>query len=143
VDTDAEGGKRDWGWGTIAFDGRDGRVAAVLLQRLQWIKRSDGSWEKRCINAHLRRLPVQLVLLAIGFSHPVHRGLIEQMQLGLDARGNVSASDKDYQTTVNGVFACGDMRRGQSLVVWAIREGRQCARAVDIYLSGTSELPRV
>lgn len=86
---------------------------------------------------------MQLVLLAIGFSHPVHRGLIEQMQLGLDARGNVSASDKDYQTTVNGVFACGDMRRGQSLVVWAIREGRQCARAVDIYLSGASELPRV
>ena len=143
VDTDAEGGKRDWGWDTIAFDGRDGRVAAVLLQRLQWIKRSDGSWEKRCSNAQPRRLPVQLVLVAIGFSHPVHRGLIEQMQLGLDARGNVSASDKDYQTTVNGVFACGDMRRGQSLVVWAIREGRQCARAVDIYLSGTSELPRV
>jgi len=71
------------------------------------------------------------------------RGLIEHMQLGLDARGNVSASDKDYQTTLNGVFACGDMRRGQSLVVWAIREGRQCARAVDICLSGASVLPRV
>jgi glutamate synthase (NADPH/NADH) small chain len=93
--------------------------------------------------AQSRQLPGQLVLLAIGFSHPVHRGLIEQMRLGLDTRSNVSASDKDYQTTVNGVFACGDMRRGQSLVVWAIREGRQCACAVDIYLSGVSELPRV
>jgi glutamate synthase (NADPH/NADH) small chain len=113
------------------------------VQRLRWIKRSDGSWEKRRINTQPRKLAAQLVLLAIGFSHPVHRGLIEQMPIALDTRGNVSASDKDYRTTVTGVFACGDMRRGQSLLVWAIREGRQCACAVDTYLCGVSGLPRV
>lgn len=143
TDTDAEGGKRIWGWETVAFDGQDGCVEAVSLQRLRWIKRSDGSWEKRRINTQPRKLAAQLVLLAIGFSHPVHRGLIEQMPIALDTRGNVSASDNDYQTTVTGVFACGDMRRGQSLLVWAIREGRQCACAVDTYLSGVSVLPRV
>ena len=143
TDTDAEGGRRMWGWDTVAFDGTDGQVAAVLLQRLRWVKHSDGSWGKQRLKTQPRRLPAQLVLLAIGFAHPVHRGIIEQMQLGLDARGNVSASVQTYQTTVHGVFACGDMRRGQSLVVWAIREGRQCARAVDTFLSGDSGLPRV
>jgi glutamate synthase (NADPH/NADH) small chain len=89
------------------------------------------------------RLAAQLVLLATGFSHAVHDGLVDDLKPGLDSRGNVVATDRDYQTTVEGVFACGDMRRGQSLVVWAIREGRQCARAVDIHLSGASDLPQV
>ena len=143
TDTDAEGGKRIWGWETVAFEGHHGHVTAVVLQRLRWIKHADGRWEKRRINGHTRRLPAQLVLVAIGFAHPVHGALIGQLPLALDTRGNVAASDRNYQTTVKGVFACGDMRRGQSLVVWAIREGRQCARAVDIYLSGASLLPRV
>ena len=86
-------------------------------------------------------LEADLVLLALGFVSPVHEGLIEQLGVGLDRRGNVAADESDYGTSVPGVFAAGDMRRGQSLVVWAIREGRQCARAVDEYLMGRSDLP--
>jgi glutamate synthase (NADPH/NADH) small chain len=89
------------------------------------------------------RVPAQLVLLALGYAHPVHDGLIRKLGLKLDVRRNVFASDEDYQTSIPGVFACGDMRRGQSLVVWAIREGRQCAHSVDRWLSGDSELPRI
>jgi len=77
----------------------------------------------------------------MGFVHPIHEGLLKDLGVALDERGNVAASAEDYQTSVNKIFAAGDMRRGQSLVVWAIREGRQCARAVDEYLMGSSELP--
>jgi glutamate synthase (NADPH/NADH) small chain len=87
-------------------------------------------------------LKADLVLLAMGFLGPRKPGLVEQAQVELDPRGNVKAADADYQTSSERIFACGDMRRGQSLVVWAIREGRQCARAVDEYLMGSSELPR-
>ena len=86
---------------------------------------------------------MQLVLLAMGYAHPDHEGLVDTLGLALDERGNVAASSDDYATGVPGVFGCGDMRRGQSWVVWAIREGRQCARSVDEYLSGDSDLPRV
>ena len=86
-------------------------------------------------------LEADLVLLAMGFVSPVHEGLIEQLGVGLDQRGNVAADESDYGTSLPGVFAAGDMRRGQSLVVWAIREGRRCARAVDEYLMGKSDLP--
>jgi glutamate synthase (NADPH/NADH) small chain len=82
------------------------------------------------------------VLLAMGFLGPRKTGMIEQSRVALDPRGNVLANPTDYHTSVDKVFAAGDMRRGQSLVVWAIREGRQCARAVDEYLMGTSTLPR-
>jgi len=82
------------------------------------------------------------VLLAMGFVGPVQKGLLEQLGVAKDPRGNVQADTEKYQTSVGKVFAAGDMRRGQSLVVWAIREGRQCARAVDEFLTGTSELPR-
>jgi glutamate synthase (NADPH/NADH) small chain len=78
----------------------------------------------------------------MGFTGPVAPGLLDQTRANLDTRGNVAASVDDYKTTADKVFACGDMRRGQSLVVWAIREGRQCARAVDEYLMGSSSLPR-
>ncbi len=87
-------------------------------------------------------LKADLVLLAMGYLHPVHEGLLKDLGIVLDARGNVQATDLDYQTSVKKVFAAGDMRRGQSLVVWAIREGRQCARAVDEFLMGRSDLPR-
>jgi len=91
------------------------------------------------------RIPAELVLLAMGYVHPVHAGMIEQLGVARDARGNVRATTDGagcYATSVSKVFAAGDMRRGQSLVVWAIREGRQCARAVDEFLMGSSELPR-
>ena len=84
----------------------------------------------------------ELVLLAMGFVHPVHEGMIKNLNLALDRRGNVSASTDDYRTSIDKVFAAGDMRRGQSLVVWAIREGRQAAAAVDKFLMGASLLPR-
>ena len=88
-------------------------------------------------------MPVQLVLLAMGYTHPVHAGLLQQLPDCLDDCGNIDAPEDGYMTGVKGVFACGDARRGQSLVVWAIREGRQCAAAVDCWLSGSSLLPVV
>jgi glutamate synthase (NADPH) small chain len=78
----------------------------------------------------------------MGFVHPVHEGMIKDLNLALDRRGNVAASTDDYRTSIDKVFAAGDMRRGQSLVVWAIREGRQAAHAVDQFLMGTTLLPR-
>jgi len=142
-DHDAEGCERVWGWDTVAFEEEAGHVDQVLLQRLRWTRRSDGSWEKQHFYQPPWRLSAQLVLLAIGYAHPVHEGLLQDLAVELDKRGNVSADEEHYQTSVPGVFACGDTRRGQSLVVWAIREGRQCARAVDLWLSGESELPMV
>ena len=87
-------------------------------------------------------LKADLIFLAMGFVGPRKPGLVEQAEVTLDGRGNVQADTENYETSRDGVFACGDMRRGQSLVVWAIREGRQCARAVDLYLTGRTELPR-
>ena len=87
-------------------------------------------------------LKADLVLLAMGFVHPVHDGMVKSLGLALDQRGNVRASTDDYRTSVDKVFTAGDMRRGQSLVVWAIREGRQAAHAVDTFLMGASLLPR-
>ena len=84
--------------------------------------------------------PADLVLLAMGFVHPVHEGLLSDLVVALDARGNVAASLRDFTTSEPGVFAAGDCRRGQSLVVWAIAEGREAARAVDRYLMGRSRL---
>jgi glutamate synthase (NADPH/NADH) small chain len=87
-------------------------------------------------------LKADLVLLAMGFLGPRRPGMVEQAGVTLDPRGNVAANTVDYQTSVPRIFAAGDMRRGQSLVVWAIREGRQCARAIDQSLMGTTTLPR-
>jgi glutamate synthase (NADPH/NADH) small chain len=78
----------------------------------------------------------------MGYMHPVQEGMLKEVGVALDSRGNVQATDNNYQTSLTKVFAAGDMRRGQSLVVWAIREGRQCARAVDEFLMGRSDLPR-
>jgi glutamate synthase (NADPH/NADH) small chain len=88
------------------------------------------------------QLKADLVLLAMGFLGPHPGAMIQQADVELDARGNVKANMTDYRSSTPKIFACGDMRRGQSLVVWAIREGRQCARAVDEFLMGSSELPR-
>jgi len=87
-------------------------------------------------------LPADLILLAMGFTGPKRRGLLDRAGVALDERGAVAADTDSYATSETGVYSCGDMRRGQSLVVWAIREGRQCARAVDEALMGASELPR-
>ncbi len=142
-DHDLEGCRHIWGYDTVAFEGHQNHVAGLVLQRLLWKPRLDGTRDKHILPGQVRHLPVQLVLLAMGYAHPTHDGLLSQLGLGLDEAGNVAANDDDYRTSVPGMFACGDARRGQSLVVWAIREGRQCARAVDAWLSGTSDLPRL
>ncbi len=90
----------------------------------------------------INHIGADLVLLALGFVQPTHEGMLEQLGVEFDKLGNVKANTAEYQTSIPGIFAAGDMRRGQSLVVWAIREGRQCARSVDEYLMGRSTLPR-
>src|SRR5262249_29872112 len=87
-------------------------------------------------------LRADLILLAMGFVHPVHEGMVSALGVELDARGNIKASERDYRASRPKIFAAGDMRRGQSLVVWAIREGRQAAQAIDKFLMGASDLPR-
>lgn len=129
-----EGAKREFAVLTQKFSGENGQVKKL-----------------HCVHADAKFQPVpgtefeleaDLVLLAMGFVHPVHEGMLKSLNVALDQRGNVSADTNAYATTVSKVFAAGDMRRGQSLVVWAIREGRQCAHAVDKFLMGATTLPR-
>jgi glutamate synthase (NADPH/NADH) small chain len=141
TDHDAEGCRRIWGFDTVACEGGREGVSGLVLQRLEWRCRPDGVRESRRVPGRRVRLPVQLVLLALGYRHTRHDGLLATTGVRLDGRGNIAAGTDGYHTNVPGVFACGDARRGQSLVVWAIREGRQCARAVDIALGGDSQLP--
>ncbi len=130
----AEGAEREFSVATKEFIGSEGKVEKLRIVRLDKdMKEIPGSEFE---------LDADLVLLAMGFVHPVHEGMLSEMGVGLDERGNVEANTQDYQTAIPKVFAAGDMRRGQSLVVWAIREGRQCARAVDKFLMGKTALPR-
>ena len=137
-----EGSDRDWSVLTKRAIGEGGRITALECVRVEWVKGADGRQQMREIPGSAFELKADLVLLAMGFVAPRKTGLVEQSAVTLDPRGNVKANVADYKTSVQKVFACGDMRRGQSLVVWAIREGRQCARAVDEFLMGASELPR-
>ncbi len=141
-----EGCERIWSVASKAFlnDGQ-GRVRAVACVRVAWDKDETGAWRMTEIPDSAFELPADLVLLAMGFLHPVRAGLLADLRVELDGRGNVKSGTEGpeaYHTSAPRVFTAGDMRRGQSLVVWAIREGRQCARAVDEYLMGKSELPR-
>jgi glutamate synthase (NADPH/NADH) small chain len=127
---------------TKKFTGEHGRIKQVHAVKVQF-----GDPDPVTGRRPLEEIPgseftldVDLVLLAMGFVHPVHEGLVMEMGLGLDERGNVSCDDKKM-TTVDGVFVAGDMTRGQSLVVWAIAEGREAARSVDEYLMGSTFLP--
>jgi glutamate synthase (NADPH/NADH) small chain len=130
-----EGVTRDWSVATKALVGK-GKVQALRAVRLQW---KDGKSSE--VPGSEFELPADLVLLAMGFVSPL-QSLLEEFAVERDARGNAKANTDSYATSAPKVFAAGDMRRGQSLVVWAIREGRQCARAVDEFLMGYSELPR-
>jgi len=132
-----EGCQRDWAVQTKAFKGEGGRVKALSACRVEW---KDGKLHD--VPGSEFELKADLVLFAMGYLHPVHEGMLEELGVKYDARGNVAADTESYQTSVPKVFAAGDTRRGQSLIVWAIREGRQCARAVDEFLVGRSELPR-
>ena len=137
-----EGCDRDWSVSTKRFEGADGRVRELVAARIE-VQR-DGSGAMRMVEVPGTEfaLKADLVLLAMGFTGPGETGLLEQFGVERDARSNVKADTDGYRTSVARVFAAGDMRRGQSLVVWAIREGRQCAHAVDAFLMGSSELPR-
>ena len=137
-----EGCERDFAVATRSAIGVAGQIEALECVRLEWTLGPDGRMRMSEIPGSEFQLRADLVLLAMGFLGPHHDGLIEQAAVALDARGNVAANVENYLTSQSGVFTCGDMRRGQSLVVWAIREGRQCARAVDEALMGASELPR-
>ena len=129
-----EGAERDFAVMTTRFSGTSGFVKKVHCAHV------DDKFKP--VPGSEFEIEAELVLLAMGFVHPVHEGLIQSLGVALDQRGNVRASTDDYRTSIDKVFAAGDMRRGQSLVVWAIREGRQAARAVDEYLMGVSLLPR-
>jgi len=137
-----EGCERDWSVGTKTFSGTNSKVTALNGIRLEWATGEDGRMEMQEVDGSEFELKADLVLLAMGFVHPVQEGMVETLGLKLDPRGNVDANTEEYRTSVDKVFAAGDMRRGQSLVVWAIREGRQCARSIDEYLMGTTDLPR-
>lgn len=141
-----EGCERQWAVATKAFnDDGNGRVKSAICVRVDWQKNDKGQWQMSEIPDSEFEIRADLVTLAMGFVHPVHQGMIEELGIELDERGNVrglTEGSNAYKTSIPGIYSAGDMRRGQSLVVWAIREGRQCARAVDEFLMGTSELPR-
>jgi glutamate synthase (NADPH/NADH) small chain len=136
-----EGCHRDFAVATRAFAGKDGKVTGLDAVRVEWVSEG-GRMSMREVPGSGFTIKADLVLLAMGFVHAVHGGAVASIGVELDPRGNVKATDRDYATSVPKVFAAGDTRRGQSLVVWAIREGRQCARAVDEFLMGSSDLPR-
>jgi glutamate synthase (NADPH/NADH) small chain len=137
-----EGCEREFAIATKRFIGENGKVTALECVRLEWVPDENGRMQMREVEGSEFQLQADLVLLAMGFVGPRHAGLVEQATVELDPRGNVKANVVDYRTSAPNIFSCGDMRRGQSLVVWAIREGRQCARAVDEYLMGATKLPR-
>jgi glutamate synthase (NADPH/NADH) small chain len=132
-----EGCERDWSVQTKAFKGEGGKVTTLVASRVEF---RDGKLHDVPNSEFV--LKADLVLFAMGYVHPVHGGMLDALGVAYDARGNVNADTETYRTSTSKVFAAGDTRRGQSLVVWAIREGRQCARAVDEFLMGVSELPR-
>ncbi|MEW9309494.1 glutamate synthase subunit beta [Labrys portucalensis] len=130
----AEGAEREFQAVTLGIVGKNGRVTGVKIAR--------ADEKRRPIEGTETVLRADMVFIALGFTGPVKAGMIDQSGVELDKRGNVSATDRDYRTSMDKVYAAGDMRRGQSLVVWAIREGRQAARAIDEALMGATTLPR-
>ena len=129
----SEGALRDFSVMTQSVSGENGKVTSIncvkVDEKMKPIPKTEFS------------LKADLILLAMGFVHPIHEGLIEHSKTELDERGNVKANTEDYKTSAGKIFTAGDMRRGQSLVVWAIREGRQCASSVDHFLTGQRNLP--
>ena len=137
-----EGTDRDWSVLTKNAIGANGKVEALQCVRVEWAPDAAGRMQMKEVPGSEFELKADLVLLAMGFLGPRRAGLLESAAVDLDPRGNVAANMVDYRTSRERVFSAGDMRRGQSLVVWAIREGRQCAHAVDAFLMGSSDLPR-
>lgn len=134
-----EGGERDWSVSTKAFLGSDGKLEKLHCVRLEWVN-ANGRMQMQEVAGSDFYIPAQRVYLAMGFVSPETKGMLEQLGVQLDMRSNVKGDD-NYATNVPSVFTCGDMRRGQSLIVWAIWEGRECAVGVDRFLMGYSDLP--
>ena len=136
-----EGGEREWGIHTTHFTGEDGVVKALNAVRVERVERGSGG-QRAVIPVAGSEVahPADLILIAIGYSGPFTDGLLDDLGVHINPRGNI-ATDSDYSTNVSGVFAAGDCRRGQSLIVWAIAEGREAAHGVDKYLMGSSRLP--
>ncbi len=134
-----EGCERQWSLLTKAFTGENGKVIGLKLVQIEWAKNSKtGKYGFQEVEGTEQEIPCDLALLAIGFLSPQYRGMLEKLGVEVDERGNVR--DEDYRTNLEKVFVAGDMRRGQSLVVWAIAEGREAARSVDKFLMGASNL---
>ena len=136
-----EGGIRDYDILTKSFSGSNGRVEKLHAVRVEWTPGENGRYNMEEVPGSEFEVETDLVLLAMGFLHPQHEGMLTQLGVELDARGNVKI-DKERMTNIPGIFAGGDMARGQSLVVWAIAEGREAARSIDLYLMGHTQLPR-
>ena len=137
-----EGGAREWGIHTTHFSGENGQVRHLHAVRVEAGEPGlDGRRAHVPVPGSEIAFPADLVLIAIGYAHPHHEGLLADLGVGVNARGNVATDADDYQTSLSGVFAAGDARRGQSLIVWAIAEGREAAHGIDKYLMGASRLP--
>ncbi len=136
-----EGCDRHWSILTKRFNGQEGRVTSLVTVNVEFVQGNGGPPRMVEVPGSERTWPADLVLLAMGFLGPETNGIVAQLGCELDDRGNVKANEKSYATSVPGVYACGDLRRGQSLVVWAISEGRECARSVDLALMRVTKLP--
>ncbi len=141
-----EGCERMWSVATQSFVGDEqGNLKSVNCIKVEWQQDEAGQWQMSEVEGSEFELKADLITLAMGFLHPVHQGMLEQLRVELDNSGNVKGGVEGaeaYKTNIDNLFVAGDMRRGQSLVVWAIKEGRQAARAVDQFLMGESTLPR-
>jgi glutamate synthase (NADPH/NADH) small chain len=136
-----EGGTREWGIHTTHFAGENGQVKTLNAVRVERVEKGpDGQRAVVPVEGSEVAYPADLILIAIGYSGPFTDGLLDDLKVHINPRGNI-ATDSDYSTNVPGVFAAGDCRRGQSLIVWAIAEGREAAYGVDKFLMGSSRLP--
>jgi glutamate synthase (NADPH/NADH) small chain len=135
-----EGGERHWAVLTKRFLAKGSAVSGLDCVRVEFVKDASGCSQMKEVPGSEFIIPADLVIIAVGFIHPEHKGLLNELGVAFDQRGNVKTDDR-YLTSVKGVFCAGDMRRGQSLVVWAISEGRRAARAIDEYIMGQSNLP--
>ena len=136
-----EGCERMWSVDTVSLEGENGQLTKINCVKVEWTHEA-GRWVMNKVPGSEFSIETDLVLLAMGFVNPINEGMLEELGVERDERKNAKADTVSYRTSVDKVFTAGDMRRGQSLVVWAIREGRQCARSVDEFLMGSSELPR-
>lgn len=134
-----EGCERLFGVSTKKLEGKDGKLELLKGVQVKWEKDENGKMSMKEIEGSEFEKKVDLILIAMGFVHPQHKGIVEDLQLKLDSRGNVF-TDENFMTSRENVFAAGDMRRGQSLVVWAMHEGRQSAKEIDKYLMGETSL---